>query len=151
LRDPLESYSAEKIERDHSIALLEKRKQWANEIKSVGEKFQTVLPGLLKNEAKLNQEREDLIKRHREELLQLNRRFDAAREERAQASAERDRLVEPAERNLRTTASPKIDEFWRALDRRRRELGSGDRELGNATDGRHIVLRSTYPIFSAPL
>ena len=111
LTGPAGKRFAEKIEREHSIALVEERKQWANQIKSAEEKFHRVLPALLKNESKLQQEREDLIKRHREELLQLNRRFDAAQNERAQASAERDRVVEPAERNLRTSASPRLMNF----------------------------------------
>jgi len=133
------------VEHDHGIAVLEERRQWADQIRSAEEKYQSILPGLLKTEAELQQEREDLLKRHREELLQLDRRIDGARKKRDQATLERDRVVGPAERNLKTTVSSKIHEFWRALERRRQELGSGEHEFGTSHDGRQIMVRSSYP------
>jgi hypothetical protein len=101
---------------------LAEREGWARQIRIANEQYEKLSPPLIATEQRTAQALEETKKKAADMIRDAERIHTEAKRARQKAGEDRDRDTLPAQAHLRRTASPKIIEFARELETRRRTL-----------------------------
>jgi hypothetical protein len=107
-------------------SLLNQRKEWAEQVRKAEEEHQKVSRVLWAAEAEARDEVERTEQRAAEMIRKSKQAFFEKQHERQKADEKRHRELMPALGNLRRTASPKIYQFSKMLEDRRRTIARSD-------------------------
>jgi hypothetical protein len=126
----------------HNEQLLEERKIAAEEIREARERYELESSPLLEDEKRAADELDDAKKKAERMVATAKERLLSAQRRRQAAEDKRDAIIRSGETRLRATRSPRIPEFFNALDERRKSLRASE-EWGTSKAGGQIPVAST--------
>jgi hypothetical protein len=138
------------FENEEAKELLARRKEWAEQIAKAAEEWQKVSPPLIAAEKGALESLQQAKQRAQEVIRKAEETYQKANRERSEANFRRDRETSAAEVNLRNTASPKIYQFSRKLEERRKNL-SIENEWGRVNGASVVVATTAGSIQAAAL